>query len=62
MAPCALWHVPTGTELLKLGSRESPIISMGLSPTGDVLATGINHNGKYGLRIHRLDRHRDSAP
>lgn len=56
------WHVPTGTELLKLGSRESPIISMGLSPTGDVLATGINHNGKYGLRIHRLDRHRDSAP
>jgi WD40 repeat protein len=56
------WHVATGAELLKIGSRGEPIVCMGLSPAGNLLVLGVEHNGRYGLQIHRLGPNRDSLP
>ena len=35
---------------------------MGLNPAGTLLVLGIQHNGHYGLQIHRLGPNRDSLP
>ncbi len=54
------WRLPTRTELLKLGSPDEPIHCMGLSPGGNLLVLGIEHEGHYGLQIHRLGADRES--
>lgn len=54
------WHLPTRAELLKLGRPDEPIHCMGLNPAGNLLVLGIEHEGRYGLQIHRLGPDRGS--
>jgi eukaryotic-like serine/threonine-protein kinase len=48
------WHLETHAELLTLGTPDEKISRMDLSPDGLILALGVERDGHYGLRIHRL--------
>jgi WD40 repeat protein len=54
-----LWDLATRAELLRFGSKQQPAVSMALHPTGHVLVLGIEQDGQYGLKIHRLGPDRD---
>lgn len=49
------WHVQTGAELVRTGSRESPVLCMDVNPVDDTLAIGVERDGRFGLIVHRLD-------
>lgn len=57
-----LWHVATGSELLRLGTPDEQITCMGLNPAGNLLVLGVERNGRYGLQLHRLGKDRESLP
>jgi len=48
------WHLPTRTELLKIGGQDVRIVCMGLNPAGNLLVFGAECNGRHGLQIHGL--------
>ncbi len=56
------WSIATRAELLKVGTPEEAVLCMDLSPSGNLLVVGVEHNGHYGLRVHRLGPDRDSLP
>jgi len=56
------WDVVTRAELLKLGTPEEPILCFGINPAGNLLVLGVEHDGRYGLQIHRLGPKRDALP
>jgi WD40 repeat protein len=49
-----LWHVPTRSELLTIGSGEDQVQCFGLHPSGQVLVLGIKHGKEFRLRTYRL--------
>ncbi|HEY4311063.1 MAG TPA: WD40 repeat domain-containing serine/threonine-protein kinase [Pirellulales bacterium] len=49
------WDLRTGAELLCIGDEQIRVVSMALIPSGETLVLGIEQNGRYGLRIHRLE-------
>ncbi len=57
------WHVPTCSELIRLGTADDAIRSMALNPEGNLLVFGGNDRlNRCGLQIHRLGPNRDSLP
>jgi len=53
----AFWNVESGKQLLGVGMNDGQgysVCSMDLSPDGRFLALGLNRNGSYSVKIHRL--------
>ncbi len=55
-----IWHIATSAELLRLGSPSEGVVSMAISPNGALLVLGLQCEGRFGLRIHRLGDNRDA--
>lgn len=50
-----LWHVPTRSELLTIGSGADQVQCFGLHPSGQLLVLGTKQGKSYRLRTYRLD-------
>jgi WD40 repeat protein len=55
------WDIATGAEVLRLGTADERIHSMALSADSRLLALGVERDGRFGLRLHRLSTRSGSA-
>ena len=56
------WSVANQAELLKIGTAEEHVVCMGLNPAGSLLVLGIEREGRFSLKVHRLGPNRDMLP
>ena len=58
------WDVATQTQLFMPCPPDERVLSMDLSPKGDLLVCGVQHrtNGRCGLHVYRLGPNRESLP
>lgn len=58
------WDVATQSQLFMPCPPEERVLSMDLSPMGDLLVCGVQHrtNGRCGLHVYRLGPNRESLP
>lgn len=57
-----LWHLPTKTELLTLGSPNAPILCCALHPEDKMIVLGVERDDDFVLRTYRLGKESESLP
>jgi len=51
-----LWHRPTRSELLSIGSEKEQVLCFAIHPKDQVLSLGIRQNSAYVLRVYEFGR------